>query len=304
MTVASFPAPNPAPERAFNGAEDGVTPKSILAPISGGSGSEAALETALTTAGSFHAYVEVLHARVDANDAVPVMAEGLSGAVVDQLIDSLENQAAERAEAARQLYERRCLGDGQEGLASGVTTAFKEVIGRPYDCVARAGRLFDLLVIERPDETENGGYPLVLEAALFESGRAVLLAPRVAPATLGRSLAVAWNDTGEAAAALGAALPFLARAEAVTLMTVRDHCDADPAEVAQYLARHDVTAKIRSLEPDHRPVGEQILDEAAADGADMLVMGAYGHSRLREFVLGGVTRSIVQEAGLPVLMAR
>ena len=304
MTVASFPAPNPAPERVFNGAEDGVTPKSILAPISGGSGSEAALETALTTAGSFHAYVEVLHARVDANDAVPVMAEGLSGAVVDQLTDSLENQAAERAEAARQLYERRCLGDGQEGLASGVTTAFKEVIGRPYDCVARAGRLFDLLVIERPDETENGGYPLVLEAALFESGRAVLLAPRVAPATLGRSLAVAWNDTGEAAAALGAALPFLARAEAVTLMTVCDHCDADPAEVAQYLARHDVTAKIRSLEPDHRPVGEQILDEAAADGADMLVMGAYGHSRLREFVLGGVTRSIVQEAGLPVLMAR
>ena len=87
-------------------------------------------------------------------------------------------------------------------------------------------------------------------------------------------------------------------------MTVSDHCDADPAEVAQYLARHDVTAKIRTLEPDHRPVGEQILEEATSDGADLLVMGAYGHSRLREFVLGGVTRSVIQEAALPVLMAR
>ena len=280
-----------------------MTPKSILVPVSGGSGSEAALETALTTAGLFRAYVELLHARVDSNDAVPVMAEGLSGAVVDQLIDSLEVQAKERADAAHRLYERRCLGDGQKSLASGVTTGFKEVIGRPYDCVARAGRLFDLLVVERPGDDEDGGYPLVLEAALFETGRPVLLAPRSVHPSTARSVAVAWNDTGEAAAALGAALPFLALAETVTLLTVSDHCDADPAEVAQYLARHEIMAKLRNLEPDHRPVGEQILEEAAADGADLLIMGAYGHSRLREFVLGGVTRSIVREAALPVLMA-
>jgi len=281
-----------------------VTPKSILAPISGGSGSEAALETALIAAGLFQAHVEVLHARVDANDAVPVMAEGISGAVVDQLIDSLETQAKERAAAARKLYEWRCLGGAQKGLASGVTTAFKEVIGRPYDCVGRAGRLFDLLVVERFGESESGDYPLILEAALFDSGRPVLLAPQTAAASLGRQVAVAWNDTGEAAAALGAALPFLVQAEAVTLMTVRDHCDADPAEVVQYLARHEVAAKVRTLEPDHRAVGEQILEEATTAGADLLVMGAYGHSRLREFILGGVTRSVVQEAGLPVLMAR
>ncbi|MGF1607878.1 MAG: universal stress protein [Kiloniellales bacterium] len=287
-----------------------MTPKAILVAIGGGEGSEAALRTALAVGKLFDSYVEVLHVRADSNEAIPIMAEGLSGAVVQELIDSLEAQAERRAKAAEVLFKKCCV---DERLAittpdspppSGKLSArLKVVTGRPDDVVGRAGRLFDLIVVERPPEEEDSRYPLVLEAALFDSGRPILLAPSSAPATVGKRIVVIWNNTKESAEALAAVLPFGQQAESLQVLTVKDGITADPAEVKSYLALHDITAEAVTLEPDHRPLGEQLLKEAEARDADLLVMGAYGHSRLREMVLGGVTRSVVGEAAVPVLMA-
>lgn len=287
-----------------------MTPKAILVAIGGNEGSEAALRTALAVGDLFDAYIEVLHVQVDANEAIPIMAEGLSGAVVQELIDSLEGQAEQRVNTAEALFKKYCIDEGlaitapDAAAPSGKLAArFKVVTGRPDEVVGRAGRLFDLIVVERPPEEEDSRYPLVLEAALFDSGRPVLLAPPSAPATIGKHIVVSWNNTKESAEALAGALPFGEHAERLHVLTVHDGVTVDPAEVRPYLALHGVTAETAVLEPDHRPLGEQLLEEAAARGADLVVMGAYGHSRLREMVLGGVTRSVVAQAAVPVLMA-
>jgi nucleotide-binding universal stress UspA family protein len=288
-----------------------VIPKAILVAIGGNEGSEAAVRTALAVGDRFDSYVEVLHVRVDANEAIPVMAEGMSGAIVQELIDSLEAQVEKHAQAAEALFRRLCVDAGLAIAAADapaprgkLSARYKVVTGRPDDVAGQLGRLFDLIVVERPPEDEDSRYPLVLEAALFDSGRPVLLAPSVAPASIGKHVVVSWNDTTEAAAALAAALPFLEHAETLHVLSVHDGVSADPAAVKDYLALHGVSAKPVVLEPDHRPLGEQILEEAAGRGADLVVMGAYGHSRLREMVLGGVTRSVINRATVPVLMAR
>lgn len=289
--------------------EGRVTPKAILTVISGNDGSRAAFETALLIGRRFEAYVEVLHVKADANESVPVMAEGLSGSLLQELISTLEKQEKERAETVEALFDEFCVkpGSALDGSASPTPGKFgarlREVTGRAEEEVARLGRLFDVIVIEQSPDEDDGRYPLVLEAALFDTGRPVLLAPSAAPKDLGQHVVLAWNDTREAAEATAAAMPFLSAAADVTLITVHDGCDADPAALQSLLALHGIAAACRELEPDHRPVGEQVLDEAEGLGADLLVMGAYGHSRLRELVLGGVTRSMVRNASIPVLMA-
>ena len=272
---------------------------SLLVPLSGGPNCRGALRTALAVARAFDARVDALHVRINAVQAIPAMAEGVTSVLVDQLMDSIEARVAERSKAAGAIYQELCLDAAPEGLRSNLTT----LDGRAEATIAQRGRLADLIVFEAFDEDDGADYPINLEAALFETGRPVLLAPPSGVDSLGSKVLLAWNDTVESARAMAAALPFLAGAESVTAVTVRDRCDADPEDVLAYLKDHAIDATARNLKPDYRPVGEQLQDEAVAAGADLLVMGAYSHSRLRELVLGGVTESITKAPRVPVFMA-
>jgi nucleotide-binding universal stress UspA family protein len=134
----------------------------------------------------------------------------------------------------------------------------------------------------------------------------VLIVPRAAPATIGSRCCIAWNGTVEGASALTAAMPWLARAEAVRVLHAGAYQRRGPhaAEVLPYLALHGITADVVEFAPANRDVGAGLLQSAAGFGADLLVMGAYSHSRLRQLILGGVTRHVLANAALPVLMAR
>jgi len=125
-----------------------------------------------------------------------------------------------------------------------------------------------------------------------------------------RRMLVAWNATRESIRAVADALPLLVKAEAVEVLVVdhqrhpAGHSQEPGADIARHLARHGVHVEVRRLSSGGKNVGRLLLSQAAAFGADLVVMGAYGHSHLREWMFGGVTRTVLYEAGLPVLMSR
>jgi nucleotide-binding universal stress UspA family protein len=287
-----------------------VTIRSILVPVDGAPGRQAALDAALDLGRRFEAYVELLHVKTDPVTALAGLSEGLSGAAASLAVEGGQPAAEARSEELRRLAAARCgakgleLAEAGEGPAAGYAAAWRYVVGRANEEVARRGRLFDLTVLGRPDAKTTGIAQAVFEAALFDTRRPVLAVPRAAAQTPGRRAAVAWNGSAEAAAAVGAALPFLTQAQEVTVIAVGDGQDAaDPARLVRFLACHGVQAAVRHIGLAGAAVGVQILEAAGALEADLLVMGAYGHSRLRELVLGGATRSVLTSATIPVLMA-
>jgi nucleotide-binding universal stress UspA family protein len=257
----------------------------------------------------FSARVELLHVEIDAESVVPMVGEGMSGAAVEQLVQSLRAETEQRREQAQSLYEKLCVTAGLDVVEADAVTApktfavsFRHVVDGEVDRVLHSGRLSDLIVMARPG-AEEGGLSATFDAALFDSGRPVLLVPTKPVADLGSTIAVAWDCSREAARALGAALPVLATAKKVVLLTAREPGRrVEPSELAAYLAQHGIEARTWAFTPGPGSLGDALIEEAGKAGADLLVMGAYGHSRLREMVLGGVTRSILAEANMPVLL--
>ena len=282
----------------------------LLAVIDGGSGSEAALRAALDLGRRFSARVELLHVEVDPETAVPMVGEGMSGAAVEQLVQSLRNESERRRKVACDLYEKHCVAAGLNVVEAQAVSApdtfavsFRSQIGREIDEVLHSGRLSDLTVIARPSAEDEGGLTTTFDAALFDSGRPMLLVPGAPAAELGTTVAIAWDHSCEAARAVGAALPLLTTARKVVILTAREpDGEVEPSELAAYLALHGVTARTWAFVPGPGSLGGALLEEAGKAGANLLVMGAYGHSRLREMVLGGVTRSILADADLPVFL--
>jgi nucleotide-binding universal stress UspA family protein len=167
------------------------------------------------------------------------------------------------------------------------------------------GRVFDLIVLGRPGrDVENPRMP-PLEAALFESGKPVLIVPKKSPMSIGRQILLAWNGSTEQAHTNAFAMPFLQRAEHVTVLAIEGHTTDGPSgeQATQHLRRNGVNATPLIVKEGSRSDGEVILEHAASLGCDLLVKCAYTQSRLRQMIFGGATRHILANATLPVLMA-
>ena len=179
--------------------------------------------------------------------------------------------------------------------------------GNAPTAVARLARNFDITFGVQPEGPDQSASGLLLEGLLFHSGRPLLILPYIhrGPAKLGRVI-VAWDGGAAAARALAAAMPVLKRAGRVEIVTMlngrKASTDLPGFDIARNLARHGIQAELKTL-PKGEDDGALILSYAVDENADMLVMGGYGHSRLREFVLGGATRTILSSMTLPVLMA-
>jgi nucleotide-binding universal stress UspA family protein len=178
--------------------------------------------------------------------------------------------------------------------------------GRKLDILPQQARLADLTVVRHPATPEEVSSSDVLHAVLFDSGRPLLIAPQVAPTTVGRRICLGWNGSAESAAAVEAAMPWLQRAEAVRILWAEDYQRHGPQaqELQTYLAMHGVPADLRMFKPIDNIVGAGLLAAAKEFNCDLLAMGAYAHSRLRQQILGGVTRHILERAALPVMMHR
>ena len=275
--------------------------KTILVPIEQHDLMNSTLETALLLARKFNSYIEGFALRV----AVPAVYAMADGAVA---IPQLEQDIAEHAKQTRTLFETFMQ---EHGVPRGSPTTapsrgWLEEAPEGNHFVGSHGRLFDVIVLGRPGRDPKGSRMTTLEAALFESGRPVLLAPASPRPQMGTNVLIAWNCSTEQARATAFAMPLLERASRVVVLTVEGGA-AVPGPTGQQLCRYlqlnGVAAKPLTVSLDGRLTGEAVLAHANALGCDLLIKGAYTQSRLRQFIFGGATRYILSNATLPVLMA-
>lgn len=285
--------------------------RKILLPLTGTAAGEAALATALTIAQRWNAHVLALHVRVDSRDVAPLAGEGLSGAMIEEMMSATERESSDRAQAVRAMFERFvqqhdvAVQEASPG-AQHASASFASVTGREEDIVAQQARLADLTVVPHPDAGEDVSSSDALHAVLFDSGRPVLISPQIATAHLGTRICLAWNGTAESASSVHAAMPWMQQADAVAVLTADGYQRRGPGapDLLGYLALHGVHADIVTFRSLNGSVGAGLLAAAANFGCDLLSMGAYSHSRLRQLILGGVTRHVLEHATLPVMMNR
>lgn len=275
--------------------------KTILTVIST-EGQQGQLDAAIDLARREDAHLDVFCLGVDHSQTGYYYA-GASAYVFQESIDKAM-AAAESLEAAARARLAR------EDIRWSVESAVAQV-GGLTTLIGMRARFSDLVLLTRPygDDAPPDG-EAVTEAALFEGRAPVLISPnRGLPADFGKKVMIAWNQTEEAMTAVRRAMPFLVAAESVEI-TVVDPSPHGPERsdpggaLCQMLTRHGVNASIAVLART-MPTTSEILNHHAIEiGADMVVMGAYSHSRFREAILGGTTRSMLGKTGLPILMAR
>lgn len=277
--------------------------KHILVPVDGSPLDGPALSAAFGLARSVGAHVEALHVRWDPRQMAPLAGTGLTADMLADILEESDRMLAEDAANARRAFDQAAVAVGADVAerphgADRVTAWWREVTGRPDRMVVQQGRFADLLLfLQAPG---NPSRLSLVEAVLFETGRPLLLAPPRLAADALRSVAIAWNGSPASVRAVAAAMPFLHRASAVSILTVaeggsgRGATPGEAARLAEHLAWHGINALVRPVDRRSRSVGEALTGEAQELGAGLLVMGGYGHSRFRETILGGATRHVLE----------
>ncbi len=235
----------------------------------------------------------------------PVFDADMPSRIMDELLAEIDQRAKAAAAAAEKEFRTRV-------EAADVTSEWRVLSGDPGDSLAVATRYADLTVVGQapPDSSEAGAADGVPEGVILAASGPVLVVPHYgAYESAGTHVMVAWDASAAAARAVRDALPVLAKANKVTVLSVNPekshsrHGEAPGSDIALHLARHGVRAETSISYSDEVDAGDMVLSRLADLGADMLVMGAYGHTRLRELLLGGVTRHILAHMTAPVLMS-
>jgi nucleotide-binding universal stress UspA family protein len=276
--------------------------KTILVPTDPHLAMESSLETALLVGRLFGSYIEGFALRPAPIEYIPIdMVGGLTWAGNDINDDDVVEQAHTLFDGfmRQRAIPQRTGASGGLGYGWLDNAPFGEAFAGSY------GRVFDLTVVARPSSGQPRSSMLTLEAALFESGRPILMAPPSIPKTLGECVVIAWNGSDETARAASFARPFLERARRIVVLTVESGMVPGPTgeQVATWLRRNGFEAEAITAPPDRRGPGEAILSIAGSLGCDLLVKGAYTQSRLRQMIFGGATSYILSNATLPVLLA-
>jgi len=260
-----------------------MTIRKLLLPLQTTTTAGAAFSTAAVVARLWCAHLSVLHVAADRT----------------------------RETAVRNVFERLAAENGlavaeARPNADKPTASFAAVVGRDPDIVAYQARLADLIVVPHPASPAEASSSDAVHSVLFDAAQPVLIAPRIAPATIGTRICLGWNGTAESTSAVLAALPWLHRAQALRILWAEAYQRRGPSapELATYLAMHELTADRAEFRPIDNIVGAGLLAAATEFACDLLVMGAYSHSRFRQLILGGVTRHVLEHATVPVVMHR
>jgi nucleotide-binding universal stress UspA family protein len=273
--------------------------KDIVVNLSVGDASDAATDYAMSVAAAFEAHLAGVAFAYE-----PAAAEfGYEGLAVSVIEEERAKSAAAAAAAIRKFED----GVRRNGI-SAESRQLEGHFANVGNLFAQIARRFDLAVVTQAEPRKAVPEEMIIEGVLFDSGRPVLAVPYIQKAGLAlERVMVCWDGSRNAARAAADAMPFLARARKVEVVMVtgeRAKSDELPgADVAQHLARHGLDVTVQRLVSVDTDVANTILSHAADAGADFIVMGGYGHSRLREFVLGGATRGILGAMTAPVLMS-
>jgi nucleotide-binding universal stress UspA family protein len=267
--------------------------KDIVANLAIGSSCDVAADFAVSVASTFNAHLTGIA-------FVAPVADGFPAEVMQA--QRLENEKA--AKTAVSHFEEQV----RRAAIAAESRTLEVPVARVANVFADIARRFDLAVMGQPEPHKPLLERLIVEAALFGSGRPVLIVPYIQRTGLKLDrVMVGWDGSRSAARAVADATPLLVRAKATEVVIVASEpakSDEIPgAEIAHHLARHGAKVAVKSIVTSETDVANTILSHAADSSADFLVMGGYGHSRLREFILGGVTREILSSMTVPTLMS-
>jgi nucleotide-binding universal stress UspA family protein len=272
-------------------------PKDIVVNLMVAGSRDAAASYAISIAQTFDAHLAGVAFAYE-----PVLPAIVGGGIPESVIEEQREENDKAAKAAVAQFEVAAKNIKHESRVVPASLA------GAADTFGEIARVFDLSIVGQSERDRVGPEELIVEGALFGSGRPVMVVPAEynGGMRLERVL-VCWNGGRNAARASGNAIPFLRRANAVEVVTVGTELAAaavtSAGDLCRHLERHGINAAVKRIEPGSLKVSAAILDYAAKSGAGMLVMGGYGHSRLREFILGGTTRGVLKAMTVPTLMS-
>ncbi len=281
--------------------------RKILVPVRGDGKGANVLAHAVLLARRFAAHVEVIHCRPRPEDLVP-FGVPVPSFMRDQFVEQAASVADSVEQELRGIFDRfaaeRDIKIVERLNGGGPSASWVEAQGKQVDVIKRHGRLADMIVVAKPDRDRNLGTN-TLKASLFNTGRPVLMCPsrEAEPTALGERVTIAWDGSVESVRAVSLTLDLLSGASSVAILTA-DRTEihgATAEELADYLAARDIAAEIHQFKSKDK-IGLELLNQTAALGADMMVMGAYGDSYERETIFGGNTQVVVDNATLPVVL--
>ena len=274
--------------------------KDIVVNLSVAEGGSYAGDYAVSVAAALDAHVTGIAFAYD-----PIVPVASTGYIPPEVIETQQRDSEEAAKAAMSRFSAAADRAGVTAEPTMLAASFAGA-GEQFGQIARR---FDLAIVGQAEPDRGGSVEeLIAESVLFESGRPVIMVPYIqkAPLKLDRVMAC-WDGSRQAARAIADAMPLLERAglvEVVIVTNERGKKDEIPgADMGQHLARHGLKVDIKRISEGSIDIADALLSHAADFSADFVVMGGYGHSRLREFVLGGVTRNILRSMTAPVLMS-
>lgn len=284
--------------------------RKILVPLMGGAHDSHILKVAFEVAKAFGSHVSGVFVRPDPSEVLPYLGEGVSAGVIQEIMDASRDAANRAAAVARGNLDGAAKAAGASvfdvGQAgSGVGASFHVRDGMLEEVLTEEARLSDLVVFEAPSSTKEAILRSAIESVLLNGRKPILIVPQHASKIVGAKVAIGWDGGAAAAHAISGSIPLLSRAEAVEILNVT----SGPIDTVQmdrlrdYLRLHGLSVVEHGINPGSQSTASALLDGAQRAGAGLLVIGGYGHSRLREFVLGGVTRYVFANVSMPILMA-
>ena len=234
----------------------------------------------------------------------PVIPGTVMGGIPPEIIESQRTESNKKARAAIARFEQAAK---RAGISMETRTISTSISGAA-DQIGHIGRRFDLIVVGQPGRKDSLPDEVIDEGVLFESGRPVIFVPFIQKGGVKLDrIMVCWDGSRAAARAIADAIPLLKKAKQVEVVIISDKPnkkdEVPGADLGQHLARHGLKVDVKRITSPDIDVPSTILSHAADSSADMIVMGGYGHSRLREFVLGGATRGLLESMTVPVLMS-
>ena len=234
----------------------------------------------------------------------PVIPGSVMGGIPPEFIESQRRESENKVQQAIARFEQVAK---RVGVAYETRTLNASIAGAA-DRLGHLARRFDLAIVGQPERERAAAAEVVDEGVLFDSGRPVIFVPYIQKSGLKLDrVMLCWDGSRAATRAINDAMPFLEKAKQVELVIVSSKAgkanELTGADMGQHLARHGLKVEVKRITSPDIDVTSTILSYAADSSADMIVMGGYGHSRLREFILGGVTRGLLETMTVPTLMS-
>lgn len=254
---------------------------------------------AISVAEAFEAHVQGVAFAYE-----PVIPGTVMGGIPAEFIEAQRTESDQKAKAAAARFEQAAKRAGVSAESRILTAS----ISGAADQLAHMARRFDLAIVGQAERENSMADEVVDEGVLFESGRPVIFVPYIQKAGLKLDrVMVCWDGSRAATRAIADALPLLQKAKKVEIVLIASKGfkadEAPGADLAKHLARHNLQVELKRITSPDIDVASTILSYSADSNADLIVMGGYGHSRLREFILGGATRGMLESMTVPVLMS-